>query len=176
MRANNRDKVWRRATWLFQWCCRRRCCCLGFLLRMPDVRTKQGKFFWPCKAGDIFLSKLCCFHTNLSPFQESIQRFLKNWQPASICDRINKRVCEMQNSSHQNDFGWNTFFAKDVTNDVKNDSWNPTSKWQCDDQKYRFWEFYVSFHASPLITVKYLGWAFQRGAYNDVRKTSGKNG
>ena len=28
----------------------------------------------------------------------------------------------MQNSSHQNDFGWNTFFAKDVTDDVQNDT------------------------------------------------------
>ena len=85
----------------------------------------------------------------------------------------------MQNSSHHNDFGWNTFFAKDVMDDVQNNSWNPTSKWQCDDQKYRFWEFHVSFHVLSfitMITAKYLGWTFQMGAYNDVRKTSGKNG
>ena len=120
--------------------------------------------------------KALLFPHELVAFLRIYSAFSKNWQPASICDRINKRVCEMQNSSHQNDFGGNTFFAKDVMDDVQNDSWNPTSKWQCDDQKYRFWEFNVSFHASPLITVKYLGWAFQMGAYNDVRKTSGKNG
>ena len=60
--------------------------------------NQKKKKEWPNLQRGHFISKLCYFYTNLSPLNESVQSFPKNWQSTSICDRIYWRVCKMPKS------------------------------------------------------------------------------